>query len=258
MKVESENTINFTFWKNIWYLLKQTDFMSALVTLVLLFLVISGLQYWITDYVVSVLGHSKETAFIIFIIVGALGPIVGVAFSGCIFDRIGGYHGRNTPMTFTILLCIAGFMAVLSVVTDNIYLMSAAILLQLLFGGFTVPVLTGYMIAQVPPNLRTLANSLANLFYNLLGFFPAPSIYGVVYQSTGSGTSRWGLISIQFFATLSVFILLPIVAVKRCRDNKSITSYLNQHQQEVEQEINQQEPINETNCPLKHKTTNEN
>ena len=72
-------------------------------------------------------------------------------------------------------------MAVLSVVSDNIYLMSAAILLQLLFGGFTVPVLTGYMIAQVPPNMRTLANSLANLFYNLLGFFPAPSIYGFVY-----------------------------------------------------------------------------
>jgi len=29
--------------------------------------------------------------------------------------------------------------------------------------------------------MRTLANSLANLFYNLLGFFPAPSLYGIVY-----------------------------------------------------------------------------
>ena len=81
---------------------------------------------------------------------GALGPILGVAFSGCIFDRIGGYHGRNTPLVFTLFLVIAGCAAVLSFVSTSIWLMSGSILLQLLFGGFTVPVLTGYMIAQVP------------------------------------------------------------------------------------------------------------
>jgi sugar phosphate permease len=103
--------------------------MSVLFTLTTLFLVMSGLQYWITDYVVSVLGHNKETAFIVFILVGALGPILGVAFSGCIFDRIGGYHGRNTPVVFTIFLIIAGCMAVLSFLTTNLYIMSVAILL---------------------------------------------------------------------------------------------------------------------------------
>jgi MFS transporter, Spinster family, sphingosine-1-phosphate transporter len=66
-------------------------------------------------------------------------------------------------------------------------LMSFSILLQLFFGGLAVPVMTGYMIAQVPYRMRTLANSLANMFYNLFGFFPAPSIYGLVYEAAGSG-----------------------------------------------------------------------
>lgn len=79
-----------------------------------------------------------------------------------------------------------------------------------------MPVITGFMLAQVPPNLRTLANSIANLFYNLLGFFPAPSIYGIVYQATGAGESRYGLLSIQIFNVFTFIVLTPMVIVQRC------------------------------------------
>ena len=84
-------------------------------------------------------------------------------------------------------------MGIISVLFKNVYGMSTCIMLQLFTGGMSVPVMTGYMLASVPPKFRTLANSLANMFYNLLGFFPAPSIYGLVYQQFGSGTNRWGL-----------------------------------------------------------------
>jgi len=60
MRVESVKTANYSFRQNLSYLLCRGDFMSVLFTLTTLFLVMSGLQYWITDYVVSVLGHSKE------------------------------------------------------------------------------------------------------------------------------------------------------------------------------------------------------
>lgn len=225
MRVETAKTENYTFCQQVCYMLTCGSFLGSLVTLTTLFLVISGLQYWITDYVVSVLGHEKETAFLVYIIVGALGPILGVAFSGCIFDRIGGYHGRNSPVVFTTFLIISSTMALLSPTTTSIYFLSLCLLIQLLFGGFTVPVITGYMLAQVPPNLRTLANSIANLFYNLLGFFPAPSIYGIVYQATGGGSSRYGLLSIQVFSAFTFFILLPIVCVQRFRMNRKIASF---------------------------------
>ena len=43
MSIEAEKTVNYNFWQNVCYLLKRTDFTSILVTLVMLFLVISGL-----------------------------------------------------------------------------------------------------------------------------------------------------------------------------------------------------------------------
>ena len=46
--------------QQICYILTKFDFMAILVTLTGLYLIISGIQYWITDYVQSVLGHSKE------------------------------------------------------------------------------------------------------------------------------------------------------------------------------------------------------
>ena len=66
--------------------------------------------------------------------------------------------------------------------------------------------------------MRTNGNSLANMFYNLLGFFPAPSIYGIVYQSFGSGESRMGLASIQFFGIGALLFLVPAVIRRRIRD----------------------------------------
>ena len=196
--------------------------MAILVTLTALYLVISGIQYWITDYVQSVLGHTKEQAFMIYILVGALGPVLGVAFSGVIFDRIGGYHGRRTPALFTIFLTISVALGITSVIWANVYICAGCILLQLFFGGLCVPVLTGYMLAQVPSKMRTNGNSLANMFYNLLGFFPAPSIYGIVYQSFGSGESRMGLASIQLFGVAAMFFLFPAVVRRRLRDKREM------------------------------------
>jgi len=109
---------------------------------------------------------------------------------------MGGYHGRNTPIIFLTCLVIAACFAFISILTTRFLAVSLSIMLELFFGGVTVPVITGYMLTQVPPKMRTIANSVATLFYNLFGFFPAPALYGMVYQAKGSGSNRWGLISI--------------------------------------------------------------
>lgn len=121
--------------------------MAALLTLTCIYLVISGIQFWITDYIVTVLECSQKVAFILFILIGGLGPISGVACSGLIFDRIGGYHGRNTPLVFLTFLVIAAGFAFVSILSVRVGLVSLCIMLQLFFGGVTVPVITGYMLA---------------------------------------------------------------------------------------------------------------
>lgn len=44
-----------------------------------------------------------------------------------------------------------------------------------------LPVLVGIILNMVPPSTKTLANSLTNLTSNLIGYFPAPFVYGIIY-----------------------------------------------------------------------------
>jgi len=45
-----------------------------------------------------------------------------------------------------------------------------------------LPPMTGIMLSTIDPHLKTTANSLANLIYNLGGYLPGPFIYGVVFE----------------------------------------------------------------------------
>lgn len=74
-----------------------------------------------------------------------------------------------------------------------------------------MPVLTGILLNTVPTPLRTQGNSIANLVYNLIGYFPAPYAYGAAYYYTGEGDSRWGLISIQISCSIGPFLLLILL-----------------------------------------------
>ena len=62
-------------------------------------------------------------------------------------------------------------------------------ILWLFGGGFVLPCATGIMLNTVEDQLRTTANSIANIWYNLLGFLPAPYVYGMIADS-GDGDNK--------------------------------------------------------------------
>lgn len=181
MKREANKTRKYSFGQIICYLLGNWDYVVTTLSLTFIYLIVSGLQYWITDYVQKVLLQPKETAFLIYIVGGAVGPIAGVAFSGCIFDPLGGYRGLRSPKIFSVFLGISALFGLLVCLTRDIYMFVVLLLVQMFTGGMTTPVLTGFYLANVPQNLHTQSSGIANLTNNLLGFFPAPSIYGYAY-----------------------------------------------------------------------------
>ena len=67
-----------------------------------------------------------------------------------------------------------------------------------------------------------MANSLANLSYNLLGYLPAPSIYGFVCSVTGGEKSRFG-IGVLMYSTIfsSGFLLAALVCKLKRTHGKS-------------------------------------
>lgn len=85
---------------------------------------------------------------------------------------------------------------------------------MLFLGGFILPILTGILLTIVEPSERTIANSIANLSYNLFGYLPAPFVYGLVCSLTGGIKSRYGM-GVLMFATIFSFIFVVIALLKR-------------------------------------------
>ena len=44
-----------------------------------------------------------------------------------------------------------------------------------------------------------MANSVANFSFNLLGYLPAPMLYGFFYELGEQPHNHWGLLSVQLF-----------------------------------------------------------
>ena len=104
-----------------------------------------------------------------------------------------------------------------------------ALFLQLFAGGMCMPASTGLMLNQVPQNMRTVCNSIANISYNLFGYVPAPYIYGYMYERFGGKQSHAGLYTIEFFGFLSfVFSLLMFFRKRKAFDDYLATKNENE------------------------------
>jgi hypothetical protein len=83
----------------------------------------------------------------------------------------------------------------------------------LFFGGFVLPPVTGIMIDSVKLDQRASANSIANLTYNLFGYFPAAQIYGYIVLFT-SKNSKWPMGALLYSTVLTIGLLLVGISKK--------------------------------------------
>jgi len=85
--------------------------------------------------------------------------------------------------------------------------------LVLFFGGFLLPPVTGIMLNSVEDYKRTSANSLANLAYNLFGYLPAPTVYGLVSHIAGDKSSI--PMALLLYSTIPTVIVLCFSIFKK-------------------------------------------
>jgi len=127
---------------------------------------------------ISILHFQEHLVFVTFSIACITGPTAGVFVGGIITHKLGGY---SDPKSFSAV-CLCGFLTTLVGIPipflDNYYIITPLLWLLLFFGGFMMPALTGIIISSAPARLKTLSNSFAFFCYNMLGYLPAPFIYG--------------------------------------------------------------------------------
>ena len=64
------------------------------------------------------------------------------------------------------------------------------------------------MLSTVKEEQRPQANSFANLSYNLLGYFPAPALYGLVDNLSGLPKPRYGATMIMYMTVVSFTLIV--------------------------------------------------
>ena len=204
IEIEIVKTKDMDFKQRLWYILTRFDYMVFMFCMTCLFVVVTGIQFWITDYFIIVMGVERSYAYKLYFFMGAVGPVFGIILCALLFDRIGGYTSQKAiPVCglFGIGGMIFGLASTL--IGENAQLCALCIMMELFCGAFVMPACTGIMLNQVPPNLRTMANSVANFSYNLFGYLPAPVLYGFFYTMGDCEHNHYGLIAIQMFTVMA-------------------------------------------------------
>ena len=209
-------------YKILWNILRNPSYMLSVISMTIICFVQTGLQYWITNYCVTVLGADQNTIIYLFSAVVIIGPASGAFFCGWLSTKlIGGYLSNKA-----LLFCFAIFLAftVAAIPTpfiNNSYAVMAVVLVQWFFGAGVEPNLTGVILNTVNPIERPTASSFAIFFYNLFAYIPAPYLYGFIQDFTkdineqGDNVTRVPFMIIQFSTAIGAVALLLALLLKK-------------------------------------------
>lgn len=165
----------------------------------------------------NIYGISKARTYSYFMITCITSPISGAILSGYISKRVGGYESqRIIPIAL-----ITGIIAICSVIPFpwvEDYRIGVLIIWIVLFcGAFILPIMNGVLLCVVEPELKEHAQSIANICYNLLGYLPAPTIYGAMNRldPKGENQSRYGMALILYIVITAVACLAVIYMIRK-------------------------------------------
>ena len=84
------------------------------------------------------------------------------------------------------------------------------------------------MLNSVEQSAKSFANSSAQTYYNLLGFLPAPFLYGMINSLTKVKKARWGMVLLMYWGIFGVFsITFAFISDRRVRKEFELKEELN-------------------------------
>ena len=206
----SANSILDIFYK----ISKEKKFLLIILSLSTLYYVITGVQFWINDYMYNILKiQSNNTRFYYYTIICFTSPLSGILIGSFLINLIGGYDKKNSMLFCLIFAFFASIFAFFVPLTRNINLFIFLLWLVLFFGGGIVPIMTGISISVLPRTLQVSGNSLQSLTSNLFGYLPAPFIYGVFtdfYKDKG----KFGMMFNMYYSFVGVGLLGIVTFIK--------------------------------------------
>lgn len=199
----------------------------VLLTLALcgLYFTVTGIQYWITDYLEQVIGAPKDKVLTAFAITSCTAPAMGVVFGGWLVDRMGGYKDDSGEAVCTALKVCSWFgvgalaAAIPAALLQNFSWVVGSIWVVLFCGGALLPSATGVCMNAVDTSMRALASSYSMCAYNLLGYAAAPFVCGFIADEVGL---TWGFRVVMFVSGFSVLCVCGAWYAALCEYQRSM------------------------------------
>jgi MFS family permease len=170
-----------------------------------------GAQYWAEDMLIH-MGVPEREAPYKFLTIGVLGPTLGMAVSGPLFDCLGGYRNRRRCMWVCAAFIFLTFpCAPWLLYGEDVDSMMGAVLYAMFLFGLVIPPIQGLVMDSVPANQKPHASAVYGFLTDALGFMLAPSVIGVATDWWGIETGwRWAF----YPALCSPWILLAVISLE--------------------------------------------
>ena len=152
----------------------------SMLTLACIYFISTGIQYWGNDYTLNQLGLKKEVLVPFYTIIAITGPSLGVIFGGWSCHKLGGYNSKSCPKLCLLYGLIATLNSLPIPFCQNPYVFLSLIWGLFFFGGSVIPGTMGMMISCIKN--KAIGNSLSTVCCNVLGYLPAPFVYGMVSE----------------------------------------------------------------------------
>ena len=196
-------------------------FILLTLSLCSLYFVITGLQYWMTSYMIQILDADPVNVVITFVIICTTAPVAGVFTGGTVVDYIGGYKGQHLSKAVTLCLSfgvLSSVFAVSLMFADSLALVAPLAWFLMFFGGCLLPTATGINVNALEKEFRSSASSVSQLIFNLGGYFMAPVASAAVMDSFGDKDEGmiWGFRFVLMVSFLGIaFISMARVVAQR-------------------------------------------
>ena len=209
----------FTFKKKIKYINSNKIFISTILYKSINQFILSGLTFWLTDYLENILNEKNSfQRLYIYISTIVIGPIIGIALGGFIGSLTGGYEKKNSILAIFILQAISVTFSVFVPLVDNINLFTLYLTIFNTFMSSVIPVNTGLILWTLPKNLKGFGNGVGNLFTTIIGKFPSPFLYGYIQNKFNDYNKKIGMHFLMKFSFLGE-ISLAFATYFRFKDN---------------------------------------
>lgn len=143
------SSLKIPFFEGLKLIFRNKEFGAMCFAITCLYFVVTGIQFWFSDYMITEMGIDKQVVFTWFGIVSITGPILGVFVGGQITTALGGYKSLSNLYSILIMSIFSILFAFPIPFMSQTVPIVGLLWLELFTGGYMLPSMTGMMLNTV-------------------------------------------------------------------------------------------------------------